>query len=100
MNKKIITIVAVVGVIILLALPKLNLFSDDKASTTTTPVAAKLPIEVLIIKSGSLDNKLVVTGSVLANESLELKSESGYVFNLRPNWDSHLYTSNKVKQVL
>ncbi len=85
MNKKIITIIAVAGVIFLLAIPKLNLFSDGKASATaTTPQAAsKLPIEVLIIKSSSLDNKLVVTGSVLANESLELKSEeSGKITGL------------------
>ena len=76
MNKKIITIIAVVGVIFLLALPKLHLFSDDKATTTAaaTQAAGKLPIEVLLIKAGSLDNKLVVTGSVLANESLELRS--------------------------
>ncbi len=77
MNKKIITIIAVVGVIFLLTLPKLHLFSDDKTKTgvTAPQTAGKLPIEVLIIKSGSLDNKLIVTGSVLANESLELKSE-------------------------
>lgn len=85
MNKKVITIIAVVGVIFLLALPKLNLFSDDKASIAagTPQVASKLPIQILLVKSGSLDNKLVVTGSVLANESLELKSEeSGKITGL------------------
>ncbi len=85
MNKKIITIIALVGVIVLLALPKLHLFSDDKASATVTPTqaAGKLPIEVQLVKSGALDNKLVVTGSVLANESLELTSEeSGKITGL------------------
>ncbi len=85
MNKKVITIIAVVGVVFLLALPKLNLFSDDKKSTVTTATqaASKLPVEVLLIKSGSLDNKLIVTGSVLANESLELTSEeSGKITGL------------------
>ena len=69
----------------MLALPKLNLFSDDKTSgAVTTPQAAgKLPIEVLLVQSSSLDNKLIVTGSVLANESLELKSEeSGKITGL------------------
>jgi membrane fusion protein (multidrug efflux system) len=85
MNKKVITIIAVVGVILLLALPKLNLFSDKKesAAAATPQAAGKLPIEVLVVKSSSLDNKLVVTGSVLANESLELKSEeSGKITGL------------------
>jgi membrane fusion protein, multidrug efflux system len=85
MNKKVITIIAIVGVIFLLALPKLNLFSDKKESAAAAKpqAAGKLPIEVLIVKSSSLDNKLVVTGSVLANESLELKSEeSGKITGL------------------
>lgn len=85
MNKKVITIIAIVGVIFLLALPKLNLFSDKKESAVAaqSQAAGKLPVEVLIIKSGALDNKLVVTGSVLANESLELKSEeSGKITGL------------------
>src|SRR6478609_8362754 len=85
MNKKVITIIAVVGVILLLALPKLNLFSDKKesAAAATPQAASKLPIEVQVVKSSSLDNKLVVTGSVLANESLELKSEeSGKITGL------------------
>jgi len=85
MNKKIITIIAVVGVIFLLALPKLKLFRGDTpaVAATASQAASKLPIEVLIVKSGSLDNKLVVTGSVLANESLELKSEeSGKITGL------------------
>jgi membrane fusion protein, multidrug efflux system len=85
MNKKVITIVAIVGVILLLALPKLNLFSDKKesAAAAQSQTAGKLPVEILIVKSGALDNKLVVTGSVLANESLELKSEeSGKITGL------------------
>jgi membrane fusion protein (multidrug efflux system) len=85
MNKKVITIIAVVGVIFLLALPKLNLFSGKSESAAATPphAAGKLPVEIFVIKSGALDNKLVVTGSVLANESLELKSEeSGKITGL------------------
>ena len=72
MRKKIIIIVAVIGVLFLVALPKLKLFKNDKGSATATPQSAgKLPIEVRVIKSKNLDNKLIITGSVLANESLE-----------------------------
>ncbi len=102
MNKKIITIIAVVGVIVLLALPKLHLFSDDKASAATSPTqaAGKLPIEVLLVKSGTLDNKLVVTGSVLANESLELKSEvSGKITHLYFKEGKHVKKGEVLLQI-
>lgn len=74
-----------VAVIALLALPKLNLFGDKKNEPAATGPrsAAKLPVQALIIKTAPLDNKLMVTGSVLANESLELKSEeSGKITGL------------------
>jgi len=76
MKKKIFTGVVIVVVIFLLALPKLNLFSSKSDNPTGASVRqVKLPVEALVVKIGKLDNKLIVTGSVLANESLELKSE-------------------------
>jgi len=102
MNKKVITIIAVVGVIFLLALPKLNLFNDDKAgAVTATPQAAgKLPVEAMIVKEEALDNKLVVTGSVLANESLELKSEvSGKITNLYFKEGKHVRKGELLLQI-
>ena len=76
MKKKIFTGVVIVVVIFLLALPKLNLFSSKSDNPTGVPASqAKLPVEAIVVKKGKLDNKLIVTGSVLANESLELKSE-------------------------
>jgi membrane fusion protein, multidrug efflux system len=76
MKKKILTGAIIIAVIFLLAWPKLDLFSSKE----TRPQAgqtqqAKLPVEAVVIKPGRLENKLVVTGSILANESLELKSE-------------------------
>jgi membrane fusion protein (multidrug efflux system) len=76
MKKKIITILVVVGIVFLLALPKLNFFSSKSAATAPAgggPPA--LQVDAIIVKPGKLDNKLVITGSVQANESLELKSE-------------------------
>src|SRR5690606_20740894 len=38
--------------------------------------AAKVVAEAVVLRPSKLDNKLIVTGSVLANESLELRSEA------------------------
>ena len=97
MKKKILTGLIIVAVVILLALPKLNLFSAKPevtaASTAAAAKSGKLPVEVLILKTSKLDNKLSVTGSVLPNESLELKSEtSGKITNL------YFKEGNKVKK--
>ena len=82
MNKKIVTIGIVALVAFLIALPKLNLFKKE-AAVSAAPGGGKLPVEVTVLQSGTLDNKLVVTGSVLANESLELTSEgSGKITGL------------------
>lgn len=81
MKKQILTGVIVVAVVLLLAIPKLGLFGDKKTAGQGPGQggpggAGKLPVEVLVIKPAKIDNKLVVTGSVLPNESLELKSEA------------------------
>ncbi len=78
MKKKILTGAIIVVVIFLLALPKLDLFSNKskkEAPQGGSGQPAKLPVEAVVLKPGKLDDKLVVTGSILANESLELKSE-------------------------
>lgn len=78
MKKTLITVAIVAVIIFLLALPKLNLFKKGDAAEQAMegPENSKaLMVDALILKSSRLDNKLNVTGSVLANESLELKSE-------------------------
>lgn len=80
MKKKIFTGVIVVVILFLLALPKLNLFSSESDAPTTAgnPSAAnqaKLPVEGILLAPERLDNKLIITGSVLPNESLEIRSE-------------------------
>lgn len=87
MKKNLITIGVVLIVVALLAVPKLNLF--DKKESAAGPAAAgprnaKLAVEVVVLQPSKLENKLVVTGGVLANESLELRSEtSGKITELR-----------------
>jgi membrane fusion protein (multidrug efflux system) len=75
MKKRIITIIAIAAVVLLAALPKLGLLTKGSAGLPVAAGSGKLPVEVTIIKTSSLDNKLIITGSILANESLELKSE-------------------------
>jgi membrane fusion protein, multidrug efflux system len=77
MKKTLITTSLVLVVIFLIALPKLNLFkAKEVLPAATVGNRPKLLVEAQVIKESKLDNKLVVTGSVLPNESLELKSES------------------------
>lgn len=79
MTKRILTIVIIAAVIFLVALPKLGLLnskSREAAKAAAQAIASsKLMVEVILIKTARLDTKLVITGSILANESLELKSE-------------------------
>lgn len=77
MKKGVITVLIIVAVLVLLALPKLGLFNkDQKGGLVPGPQAsAVLPVEAVIVKPVSFDKKLVVTGSILANESIEVRSE-------------------------
>lgn len=75
MKKKILTGLVIVLIVALLALPKLNIFGSKDNGASVQQETARLPVEVMVVKPGRLDNKLVVTGSVLPNESLELKPE-------------------------
>ncbi|MCB0488886.1 MAG: efflux RND transporter periplasmic adaptor subunit [Cyclobacteriaceae bacterium] len=89
MRKKIISAVVVLAVIVLLALPKLNLWSNGSEGPKNPAAAAArrgpsvVPVEALVLNPTRLDNVVVVTGSVQPNESLELKSETaGKITNI------------------
>jgi len=80
MKKTLITIAIVVVVIFLLALPKLNLFKGKQVAESASGQGqggrgGKLSVDAMIVRYAPLESKLNVTGSVLPNESLELKSE-------------------------
>ncbi len=78
MKKSLITGSIVVVIVLLLAIPKLGWFSSksDGGEAKGGPGGPPpLPVEAIVVHPEKLDNKLVVTGSVLANESLELRSE-------------------------
>lgn len=78
MKKRIFTISIVILVVILLAIPKLGLFDNKPSGPANKPGGASnvLQVNALVLQPTPFDNTLVITGSVLANESLELKSES------------------------
>lgn len=85
MKKTIITVVVVVAVVALLALPKLNLFKGSKQTgpVAGNPAAQALTVDATIVKPVAFDRKLIVTGSILANELVELKAEvSAKVMNI------------------
>lgn len=78
MKQRIFTITIVILIVLLLALPKLGLFDDKPAGPANTPAqgSSLLQVQGHLVKPAPFDNMLVITGSVLANESLELKSEA------------------------
>ena len=78
MKKSLITVLVIVAVIVLLALPKFGLFKGEQKTGPAgapQPGSQVLPVEAVVVKPTSFDKKLVVTGSILANESIEVKSE-------------------------
>src|SRR5690606_28281894 len=63
--------------------PRLNLFADKDQPATAggqAATAGALPVEVVEIKPQRLENNLTVTGNIIPNESVDLRSEiSGLV---------------------
>lgn len=76
MKGKIITGAVVVLIVSLLAIPKLHLFSNGEEAKGPATTQSRLLAEAMIVQPDHLDNRLVVTGSIISNESLELKSEA------------------------
>jgi membrane fusion protein (multidrug efflux system) len=76
MKKTIITVVVIAAIVALLVLPKL-FKSEQKTGPAagSTPASQVLSVDATVIKAVTFDKKLNVTGSILANESVELKAE-------------------------
>ncbi len=81
MKKTLITIGILAAVVFLIAVPKLNLFGNRNknphaAATSGNSSSSPLPVNAVVLVPSKLDNRLVFTGSILANESLELRAEA------------------------
>jgi membrane fusion protein (multidrug efflux system) len=81
MNKtvrRILTGVIILVILFLVALPKLDLFTeqDEPDATAVGPTVSRaIPVNAVVVEPQRLSNKLQVTGAILANESLEIRSE-------------------------
>lgn len=77
MNKTGKTILSIVIVIIIFGLiiyPKLK-FKETGPQVSTVQGSSVLQVEAKIINPGRIENKIKITGAILANESVALKSE-------------------------
>ncbi|MEP2670940.1 MAG: efflux RND transporter periplasmic adaptor subunit [Cyclobacteriaceae bacterium] len=81
MKKWIFSVLIFLAVVALLVLPKLDLWGGEDEPAADGAQGARrgpgsLQVEAMVITPSKLDNIVVITGSVQANESLELKSET------------------------
>ena len=79
MNKKTKTIIISAVVVVILALliiPKLSSSSGDAAGPSASAGAGPTPVTVHIVKPQKLDNRILTTGTIMANEEVELKTET------------------------
>lgn len=77
-TKRIITGLIVLIVAFLIIYPKLDFSAEDEASPATAQSSAALapiPVVVMVTDQQPLENTLSITGSVLANESVNLSPE-------------------------
>lgn len=79
--KNIIGIVIILVVLFLVAWPKLNLSNSADTASEQAPAGVSpaggstVPVNAMVVKTRRLENKIRITGSVLANESIQLRSE-------------------------
>ena len=87
MNKKIKNIVigiVVLVVLIIVFLPKIIPSGDDNSSTQYSGMMNRqIPVTAHVVKSEILSNKVYTTGTIIANEEVELRSEiTGKIINI------------------
>ncbi len=75
--KKILIALAIVLVIALLAIPKFNSSGPEGKKNPASGSNAPLPVKVHILKEQSLENRVLTSGSIIANEEVQLMSEVG-----------------------
>lgn len=82
--RRVITYILVLGALFFLADRKFHFFSEENADGARAAgrqgEQAVVPVSAVVVKPQALDDKLVVTGTLLANEAVEITSEiSGIV---------------------
>lgn len=78
--KKILILVIVLVLLFLFFMPKLDFGKNDSAEQTTSGPAiaafnTALPVSAMVLTPQQMENKIRVTGTIQANESVDLKSE-------------------------
>jgi membrane fusion protein (multidrug efflux system) len=83
-RKKVITWVSILIILALLIIPKLNLTSDaDNRTSGSISKVRQVLVDVQIIKTKPLQNKIFSNGTLISNEEVELRSEiSGKVTHI------------------
>lgn len=101
MKKRILTISIVLAVAFLIALPKLEFLLKKEGVPAGTPAQnSALQVEAMVVTPEPFDNTLVITGSILANESLELKSEtSGKITSINFKEGNHVNKGELLVQI-
>ena len=76
MKKTLFTLLIIVAVILLLAIPKISFKKEEKKPAGGPGQGGQvLPVEAFLVRPTPFDRKLVVTGAIMANETIEVKSE-------------------------
>lgn len=79
-STKIIIAIIVIACLAFIIIPRLDLGQEEKAAIPAPSVAQQMVVNAVVVQNKPLDNDLRVTGSLVANESVSLRSEvSGLV---------------------
>lgn len=75
-RKRVVYSVVILAVILIAAIPKLNVFRNSaEASAPTSRSEARTSVKAHVVQAEQLDERLFSTGTLLANEDVELRSE-------------------------
>ncbi|MCI0708406.1 MAG: efflux RND transporter periplasmic adaptor subunit [Ignavibacteriae bacterium] len=74
-RKRIFLGLAIVVVLLIAAFPKLKPAFESADSTGSSGGVSRTPVTVHIVKPETLDDKILTTGTLVANEEIELRSE-------------------------
>lgn len=81
--KRILIVIGVLVVLALLAIPKIQGLNQGDSSQDTTENERALSVDVHLVEPQTFENKIFSTGTLLANEDVEIRSEiSGKIVEL------------------